>query len=68
MYYRVQSLHHIRYGINRIFKEKGREFDIISDPRFVKSQDLFEDACRRLKKFGYGHVTHYPEIKGKVSI
>ena len=34
-YYRVQSLHHIRYGINRLLKEKGREFDIISDPHFV---------------------------------
>ena len=64
-HYRVQSMHHIRYGINRLLKAKGKEYDITTDPRFIKSQDLFEDSCRRLKKLGYGHVVHYPEITSK---
>ena len=36
-HYRVQSMHHIRYGINRLLKSKGKQYDITSDPRFVRS-------------------------------
>ena len=61
-HYTVQSLHHIRYGINRLLKSKGKEFDITTHPDFTKSQDAFEDACKRLKKLGFGHVKHYKEI------
>ena len=61
-HYTVQSLHHIRYGLNRLFKSKGKDYDITTSPLFSKSQDLFEDACKRLKRLGFGHIQHYKEI------
>ena len=61
-HYSVSSLHHIRYALKRILMNHGREFDITVDPRFSKSQRLFKEACKELKRKGYGHVKHIDAI------
>ena len=62
-HYTVSSLHHIRYAIKRILQNAGHEFDITTDPRFSTSQRLFKEACKELKRKGYGHVKHTNAIK-----
>ena len=62
-HYTVSSLHHIRYGIKRLLQQSGCEFDITSDPRFSNSQRLFKEACKELKRKGFGHVKHTDAIK-----
>ena len=62
-HYTVSSLHHIRYAIKRILQNAGREFDITTDPKFANSQRLFKEACKELKRKGFGHVKHTDAIK-----
>ena len=62
-HYSVSTLHHIRYGIKRLLQGSGREFDITTDPQFANSQRLFKEACKELKRKGYGHVKHTEAIK-----
>lgn len=61
--YTINSIRNLRYAINRNLKKRGAEFDITKTECFTKSQESFEDACRLLKKLGFGHVKHYDEIK-----
>lgn len=61
--YTVNSLQNLRYAINRNLKKRGAEFDITKTELFAKSQQAFEDACRLLKKLGFGNAKHYDEIK-----
>ena len=63
--YRVSTLKHMRYGINRNLKRKGHEYDIIKSPQFKNSQKKFFEACSLLKAKSYGYVDHYKEIKPK---
>lgn len=63
--YTVNSLKHLRYAINRNFKKKGCEFDILKSECFSKNQLAFADATKLLKQLGYGVVKHYEEIKPK---
>lgn len=60
--YTVSSLRNLRYAINRNLKKRGAEFDITKSDNFINSQKAFEDACKLLKKLGYGVVKHYDEI------
>lgn len=60
--YTINSLRNLRYGINRNLKKMGAEYDITKSNMFTRSQGAFEDACRLLKKLGYGNVKHYDEI------
>ena len=62
-HYTILSLHHIYYAIKRLLQNSGREFDITSDPQFANSQKLFKEACKELKRKGYGHVKHTNAIK-----
>ena len=62
-HYTVSSLHHIRYAIKRILQNSGKEYDITTDPRFSNSQRLFKEACKELKRKGFGHVKHTDAIK-----
>ena len=64
-HYSVSSLHHIRYAIKRILQANGRDFDYTVDPKFSKSQRMFKEACKELKRKGFGHVKHTDEIKPK---
>ena len=60
--YRVSTLKHIRYGINRMMERKGHELDIITSDAYKPSQKAFMDACSELKKLGYGYVVSHKEI------
>ena len=51
-HYSLGSLESLRYGINRIFQEKGHEFDIVHDLAFRKSQKKFSEVCTELKAVG----------------
>ena len=62
-HYSVSSLHHIRYAIKRILQSNGRDFDITMDPKFAKSQRMFKEACKELKRKGFRHVKHTDVIK-----
>ena len=43
-HYSVSSLHHIWYAIKRLLQNKGKTFDITTDPCFAKSQKMFQEA------------------------
>ena len=60
--YMVQTLRTIRYSLQRVMKEKGSAFDIITDKEFRKSQTAFNDACKQLKEEGYGFIKPTDEI------
>ena len=49
----------LRCGLQRCLTKHGHEYNIIKSPFFSHSQKLFEDACKLLKKDGYGYITHY---------
>lgn len=61
--YTVNSLKHVRYGLNRNLKNRGIEVDLLKSECFTNSQNAFQDACSQLKSLGYGYVKHYDEIK-----
>ena len=48
-YYRVSSLKHIRYALNRCLQRHGHGFDIITSDSYKPSQKSFKDACINLK-------------------
>ena len=60
--YKVQSLKSLCYGLNRLIKEKGKMYDIITDPQFIKSQIAFSDACKELKEEGLGFIDPTKDI------
>ena len=62
-HYTVSSLHHICYAIKRLLQNSAREFDITTDPKFANSQRYFKEACKELKRKGFGHVKHTDAIK-----
>ena len=53
-HYTVSSMHHIRYGIKRLMQSAGQTYDLTTDPRFSSSQVRFTEACKELKKKGFG--------------
>ena len=61
-HYTMSSLHHIRYALKRILQGKGCEFDITTDPRFTHSQHMFKEACKELKRKGFGHIKRTEDI------
>ena len=63
--YRVSSLKHLMYGLNRVLKKKGHEYDIMKSTQFMKSQEAFQQAIVNLKQMGYRYVVPYKEIKPK---
>lgn len=60
--YKTATLANFRYGINRCLKKRGRRIDIVHSPEFIKSQEAFADACRELKKLGFGVRVPYKAI------
>ena len=61
-HYTVSTMHHIRYAIKRILQNKGRQFDITTDPKFAHSQHMFKESCKELKRKGFGHVRRTDDI------
>jgi len=57
-WYSESSLVSIRFGIQRKFKEIQRNIDIINDPEFVNSSEVFKAQCVKLKKGGLAKITH----------
>ena len=60
--YKVQSLKSLCYVLKRFLLKKGREYDIITDGKFRKSQIAFDDACKELKAQGLGFMEPFREI------
>ena len=60
--YHANSLHAMRYAINRLLKKSGRKFDITKSDEFIPCQLAFEDAIKELKILGYGYVINHIEI------
>jgi len=54
----------IRFGLQRHFLLK-REFDIISDGEFSKSNQNFEAAIVESKRQGFGKVDHHSPISNE---
>lgn len=63
--YRVSTLKHYLYGLNRCLQRKGHETDLIKSPCYIRSQKAFKDACAEHKKLGLGYVENYKEITAK---
>ena len=60
--YCVQTMKTMRYALNRVLRENGIGFDIITDSSFRKSQIAFSDCCKELKEEGYGFIKPTDEI------
>lgn len=61
-HYRVSTMKHIFYGINRVFANHGYKKHLVKDPAFNDAQQAFHDCCSQLKKMGLGYVESYKEI------
>lgn len=64
-HYRVSTLKHYVYGLNRCLQCRGHETDLVKSPCYIRSQKAFKDACAELKKLGLGYVENYKEISAK---
>lgn len=62
--YQGSSLHCFRYAINRYMKAPPHKkmYDIVKDPAFTHSNDMFKVAMKELKAEGKGEVHHHPPI------
>ena len=61
--YTVNSLKSFKYGLNRLLKKKGHEYDITKSPNFATCMDNFDLACKELKANGKAFVKNYEEIE-----
>ena len=59
--YKNTTLRSIRAGINRHLKQQ-RGIDLMKDPRFTKSNQMFASVSKSNKKSGNGNVTHKDPI------
>ena len=62
-YYRVSTLEHLHYGLNRCLKRKGHAYNILKSPQFKHLQEQLVYAWKHLKSLGYGYIELYKEIK-----
>ena len=60
--YSVNTLRGFAYGINRILRKHGHEYDITKSLNFRKSQDAYKAAIKELKEHGKGYVKSAEEI------
>ena len=60
-HYKKSALSAISCGLQRLFKLK-REFNIISDPLFKQSNQVFEADVVELKRQGFTEVEHHEPI------
>ena len=59
--YKKNGLISIRYGIARHVK-LTRGMDILLDPKFSTSNEIFNARMAELKRAGFGKVEHFPPI------
>lgn len=59
--FKKTALQNIRYGLKRYLKEKSG-IDIISDPDFHGSNEVFKAVSTDLKRRGLGNIVHHPPI------
>ena len=57
--YAVQTIKCIRAALNRYFRKK-KGLDIVKDPEFVRSNEMFKAVCVESKKAGKGVKKFYP--------
>lgn len=62
--YKNSSLRAIRAGVNRFIKD-SRGIDIISDPKFMRTNDLFKGVTKENKEAGKGNVQHKVPISSE---
>ena len=60
-HYKKSALSSIRFGLQRHFMLK-RQFNIISDPHFKQSNQVFEAVVVELKRQGFAKVEHHEPI------
>ena len=60
--YKNGSLKCMREALNRYFKEH-RSIDIISNPAFIKTNEMFKGVTAMGKMEGHGKIDSYPAIK-----
>jgi hypothetical protein len=60
--YRGTSLETLRYGFCRHIKGFNKQVDIIKDPEFNSSNELFKTAMTEVKASGKGDIKHTPAI------
>ena len=59
--FKKSALQNIRYGLKRHIKD-NRNVDILSDPAFIKSNEVFKAMSVELKRNGLGKIDHHPPI------
>lgn len=59
--FKKTALQNIRYGLKRYLKQK-RGIDILSDPDFHESNEVFKAVWTDLKRRGLGNIEHHPPI------
>ena len=57
--YKKNAYVSLRYGLSRFIK-KEMGHDIVDDPDFITSQEVYHAMCQKLKKSGLGGTDHYP--------
>ena len=60
--YKKTSLGSLRFGIQRYLKKVREDINIIDDPEFKYSNEVYKAQCVQLKKAGLAKVNHKPEI------
>ena len=59
--FKKSALRNKRYGLKRHLKD-NRNVDILSDPAFIKSNEVFKAMSVELKRNGLGKIDHHPPI------
>lgn len=59
--FKKTALQNIRYGLKRYLNKK-RGIDILSDPDFHESNEVFKAVSTDLKRRGLGNIEHHPPI------
>lgn len=60
--YKTSTLKCIRAAINRYYKN-SKSLDILSDPRFIRSNEMFTGVARKAKEEGRGETASRPPIE-----
>lgn len=63
-YLKRNSILGIRYALARYFRQHGKEKpDIVNDPEFKESSEVFKCVLKRLKQTGSAATTHFKEVE-----
>lgn len=62
--YKTSTLKCICTAINRYYKET-HSVDILSDPRFIRANEMFTGVAKKAKEEGHGEVESRPPIEAE---